>query len=84
MLPNTPTITTGTTTTRLTTTGVSATRTDVGGIGDIRDCGVTTTIIPIIRGTIRRGIIIGIIIHTAAGEADITINLLPTTREPEA
>ena len=83
MLPNTPTITTGTTTTRLTTTGVSATRTDVGGIGgDIRDCGVTTTIIPIIRGTIRRGIIIGIIIHTA-GEADITINLPPTTREPE-
>ena len=83
MLPNTPTITTGTTTTRL-TIGVSAIRTDVGGIGDIRDCGVTTTIIPIIRGTIRRGIIIGIIIHTAAGEADITINLLPTTREPEA
>lgn len=82
MLPNTPTITTGTTTTRL-TIGVSAIRTDVGGIGDIRDCGVTTTIIPIIRGTIRRGIIIGIIIHTAAGEADITINLLPTTREPE-
>ena len=83
MLPNTPTITTGTTTTRL-TIGVSAIRTDVGGIGDIRDCGVTTTIIPIIRGTIRRGIIIGIIIHTAAGEADITINLLPATREPEA
>jgi len=82
MLPNTSTITTGTTTTRL-TIGVSAIRTDVGGIGDIRDCGVTTTIIPIIRGTIRRGIIIGIIIHTA-GEADITINLLPTTREPEA
>ena len=82
MLPNTPTITTGTTTTRLTTTGVSVTRTDVGGIGDIRDCGVTTTTIHIIRGTIRRGIIIGTIIHTA-GEADITINLLPTTREPE-
>lgn len=82
MLPNTPTITTGTTTTRL-TIGVSAIRTDVGGIGDIRDCGGTTTIIPIIRGTIRRGIIIGIIIHTAAGEADITINLPPTTREPE-
>ena len=81
MLPNTPTITTGTTTTRL-TIGVSAVRTDVGGIGDIRDCGVTTTTIPIIRGTIRRGIIIGTIIHTA-GEADITINLLPTTREPE-
>ena len=81
MLPNTPTITTGTTTTRL-TIGVSATRTDVGGIGDIRDCGVTTTTIPIIRGTIRPGIIIGIIIHTA-GEVDITINLLPTTREPE-
>jgi hypothetical protein len=81
MLPNTPTITTGTTTTRL-TIGVSAIRTDVGGIGDIRDCGVTTTTIPIIRGTIRRGIIIGTIIHTA-GEADITINLLPTTREPE-
>ena len=83
MLPNTPTITTGITTTRLTTTGVSAIRTDVGGIGDIRDCGVTTTTIHIIRGTIRRGIIIGTIIHTA-GEADITINLLPTTREPEA
>ena len=82
MLPNTPTITTGTTTTRLTTIGVSATRTDVGGIGDIRDCGVTTTTIHIIRGTIRRGIIIGTIILTA-GEADITINLLPTTREPE-
>ena len=82
MLPNTPTITTGTTTTRLTTIGVSATRTDVGGIGDIRDCGVTTTTIHIIRGTIRRGIIIGTIIHTA-GEVDITINLLPTTREPE-
>lgn len=82
MLPNTPTITTGTTTTRLTTIGVSAIRTDVGGIGDIRDCGVTTTTIHIIRGTIRRGIIIGTIIHTA-GEADITINLLPTTREPE-
>ena len=81
MLPNTPTITTGTTTTRL-TIGVSAIRTDVGGIGDIRDCGGTTTTIPIIRGTIRRGIIIGIIIHTA-GEADITINLLPTTRDPE-
>lgn len=81
MLPNTPTITTGTTTTRL-TIGVSAIRTDVGGIGDIRDCGGTTTTIPIIRGTIRRGIIIGTIIHTA-GEADITINLLPTTREPE-
>jgi hypothetical protein len=81
MLPNTPTITTGTTTTRL-TIGVSAIRTDVGGIGDIRDCGVTTTTIHIIRGTIRRGIIIGTIIHTA-GEADITINLLPTTREPE-
>ena len=83
MLPNTPTITTGITTTRLTTTGVSAIRTDVGGIGDIRDCGVTTTTIHIIRGTIRSGIIIGTIIHTA-GEADITINLLPTTREPEA
>ena len=82
MLPNTPTITTGTTTTRLTTTGVSTPLTDVGGIGDIRDCGVTTTTIHIIRGTIRRGIIIGTIIHTA-GEADITINLLPTTREPE-
>ena len=81
MLPNTSTITTGTTTTRL-TIGVSAIRTDVGGIGDIRDCGVTTTTIHIIRGTIRRGIIIGIIIHTA-GEADITINLPPTTREPE-
>ena len=81
MLPNTPTITTGTTTTRL-TIGVSAIRTDVGGIGDIRDCGVTTTTIHIIRGTIRRGIIIGTIIHTA-GEADITINLLPTTKEPE-
>ena len=81
MLPNTPTITTGTTTTRL-TIGVLAIRTDVGGIGDIRDCGVTTTTIHIIRGTIRRGIIIGTIIHTA-GEADITINLLPTTREPE-
>jgi len=81
MLPNTPTITTGTTTTRL-TIGVSAIRTDVGGIGDIRDCGVTTTTIHIIRGTIRRGIIIGTIIHTA-GEVDITINLLPTTKEPE-